>query len=182
MTRKPWTLVWVAFAAMWLVHAWVAEIKHDEVEHLHAAWLMSIGKRPFADFLEQHHPTVWLLFAPLCRLTDDPQKLLYAARVFDLLCGAELLVALHRLVKRLVPDARDPAMWATLLAASSFTFARNMMVVRPDPLMAMLLVVGLEAWVAFMLEGDRRRAAWAGLCFGLAIAVLQKAIAIVGLV
>jgi hypothetical protein len=57
-----------------------------------------------------------------------------------------------------------------------------MMVVRPDPLMAMLLVVGLEAWVAFMLEGDRRRAAWAGLCFGLAIAVLQKAIAIVGLV
>jgi hypothetical protein len=182
VTRRQWAVVWAAFAAMWLVHAWVAEIKHDEVEHLHAAWLMSIGERPFADFLEQHHPTVWLLFAPLCRLVDDPQWLLYATRVFDLLCGAELLVALHRLVKRLVPDAPDAAMWATLLAASSFTFARNMMVVRPDPLMAMLLVVGLEAWVGFVIDGGARRAAWAGLCFGLAIAVLQKAIAIVGLV
>jgi hypothetical protein len=179
VTRRRWLVVWGALAALWLVHAWVAEIKHDEVEHLHAAWLLSIGKRPFVDFLEQHHPTVWLLFAPLCRITDSPQWLLYAARVLDLAFAAWLLRCLHRLVQRVVPDA---AMWATLLAASSFTFARNLMVVRPDPLMAALLVAGLDAWVDFTLSRRLKPAALGGLWFGLAIAVLQKALAIVGLV
>ena len=106
---------------------------------------------------------MWLLFAPLCRITDSPQWLLYAARVIDLVFAAELLVALHRLVSRLVPAA---AGWATLLAAASFTFARNLMVVR-RPLMAMLLVVGLDVWVDYMLAPRLKRAALAGLCFGL---------------
>src|SRR6266852_4451301 len=62
-------LSWVAFSAVigligvW--HCWFAAYDHDEIEHLHASWLISVGQLPYRDFLEQHHPTLWFLAAPI---------------------------------------------------------------------------------------------------------------------
>jgi hypothetical protein len=173
------TVLWAALAVLLLVHAYFSQYNHDEIEHLHSAWLMSIGQLPFRDFLEQHHPTIWLLFQPLVRMTQRPHALIFGARLFDLGVLFAFCLTLHKLVKRFVPEG---APWAVLLVLASFTFTRNMILFRPDPLMNLFLYMGILQWVIFLQEERLARAAAAGLFFGLSIAVLQKSIAMIGLV
>lgn len=37
----------------------------DNVEHLHATWLVAYGKVPYRDFFQHHNPLMWYIFAPL---------------------------------------------------------------------------------------------------------------------
>lgn len=67
--------VWVARTALAVLilvilvqhlrHIGVARYDHDDVEHLHAAWLVRQGLLPFLDFFEAHQPPLWYLLAPL---------------------------------------------------------------------------------------------------------------------
>jgi hypothetical protein len=176
---KLWRFGFFGLAAALVFFAWRAEYNHDEIEHLHATWLMSVGQRPYTDFLEQHHPTLWIVLQPLVSQVASPRWLVFSVRLYDLLLLGVLLFTLHRLVRRLHPDA---APWASLLVLGSYTFAHNMMLFRPDPTMNALFFAGLLQWAAFLQEGRLGRAAWAGLFFGLAVAVLQKALVVCGLV
>jgi hypothetical protein len=173
---------WVLAAALGALatwHAWASQFNHDEIEHLHAAWLVGRGQTPFVDFLEQHHPTLWYLLAPATRWFGSVRGLVFAARLLDLgwLVGA--LAAVRGLLRRTYPAV--PARWPLLLLASSFMFVRNTMEVRPDPLMNLLLYAGLLAWIGFVQEGRLARAVLAGVLFGGAAAVLQKAAVVVAL-
>jgi hypothetical protein len=174
-----WRLLFLALAAAGVWFAWRSEFNHDEIEHLHAAWLMSVGQRPYADFLEQHHPTLWIFFRPLVAQFSSPRPLVFVARLYDLAVLAALLWTLQRLIRRLVPDA---APWAVLLLLGSYIFAHNMLLFRPDPTMNALFYGGLYQWARFLDERKPARAAAAGLLFGLAVAVLQKALVVCGLV
>jgi hypothetical protein len=176
---RSWRLVFLALAALGVWFAWRSEFNHDEIEHLHAAWLMSVGKRPYADFLEQHHPTLWILFRPLVARFSSPRPLVFVARLYDLGVLAALLWTLQRLIRRLVPGA---APWAVLLVIGSYIFSHNMLLFRPDPTMNALFYGGLYHWTVFLDERRPSRAAVAGLLFGLAVAVLQKALVPSGLV
>jgi hypothetical protein len=176
---KSWRFFFFALAAVLVAFAWRAEYNHDEIEHLHATWLLSVGQRPFTDFLEQHHPTLWIVFQPLAAHLRSPQLLVFAARLYDIFVLGALLVTLHRLVRLLHPEA---APWTTLLVLGSYIFVHNMMLFRPDPTMNALFYGGLLNWAVFLQERRIWRAAAAGLLFGLAIAVLQKAFAVCGLV
>ncbi len=175
-----WYLFWAVMAAIVLRHAWAAQFDHDEIEHLHASWLVGQGQVPFTDFLEQHHPTLWYLLAPATGWFSTVHGLVFAARLGDIGLLAVLLALFVRLARRVYPevDARLPA----LLLASSFILVRNMVVVRPDPLMNALLYGGLLSWTAFLQEGRRRSALAAGLLLGASVAVLQKALVFVVLV
>lgn len=170
----------VAALGLLLLHAAISGCDHDEVQHLHGAFLVSQGRVPFRDFLEQRHPLIYYALAPAARAFDgSPRALVFAARALDLvLLGAGLAVFL-RLARR---HLRDPAAtWPILLPLGCFFFARNSMEVRPDPWMAFLCLVALWQWADFLRGGTLRRAALAGLCVGLSIAVLQKALAFAGL-
>ena len=37
----------------------------DDLEHIHASWLVWQGYIPYTDFFEHHHPLTWYIFAPL---------------------------------------------------------------------------------------------------------------------
>jgi hypothetical protein len=178
--RIAWTLAIVVIASVAVIHAWFSAFDHDEIQHLHAAWLVSQGAVPFIDFLEQHHPTLWYALAPLAAAFNSPHVLVFSARLIDLALLACFVIAFIRIVRALFPsiDAR----WPTLLLIASFMFTRNAMEVRPDPLMNLLLFAGLLAWIAFLQRRSWRHACFAGLLFGLGIAVLQKALVVAGLV
>jgi hypothetical protein len=68
-----------------------------------------------------------------------------------------------------------------LLLGASTTFVANTLEVRPDPLMNLCLFAGLLLWAGFLERPRPSRALAAGACFGLAVAVLQKALVPVGL-
>jgi len=169
-----------AVLALLVVHAAISGCDHDEIEHLHAAWLVSQGQRPFTDFLEQHHPTVWYLLAPVARSFEGrPRQFVFAARCIDLALAAVSVAAFTAMARKLL---RGPASnWPALLLAGCFFFLRDSMEVRPDPWMAALAGIALWQWTTFLRRGSLGSAAWAGLASGGSIAFLQKGIPYVGL-
>ena len=181
---KRETLLWIAggalLAAALVWHAWHSAFDHDEIQHLHAAWLVGQGAIPFRDFLEQHHPTFWYLLAPLAQAFASPRLIVFTARLADLGVLAAFVTFFVAAARMLFPGS--PARWPALMLVASFTFTRNVMEVRPDPLMALFLLAGLFFWLRFLGEENRGRAILAGLLFGLALVVLQKAAAPLGLV
>jgi len=180
MTNRRWLAVWTAIGVTIAWHCWSASFNHDEIEHLHAAWLISIGQLPFRDFLEQHHPTLWFLAAPLVGGFESVRSLVFAARLFNAVSLVALLWLVKRILRRLYPDVQWQ--FPVLLLLASFMFVRSSIEFRPDPAMNVALYAGLLNWVAFLQEGRMRRALAAGICFGVAIVVLQKAAVIVALI
>ena len=178
--RVVYPLLAIGFAFL-ILQAARSGCDHDEIQHLHAAWLVSQGQKPFRDFFEQRHPTNFYLLAPLTVVMEgSPRALVVAARAIDLALLIAVLAAFLATVRPLLRDQR--AAWPALLLLGCFLFARNSMEVRPDPWMNAWCVVGLWQWTAYLRDGAPRRALWAGLFFGIAIVFLQKAIVFVGLV
>jgi hypothetical protein len=178
--RPPWGAIWALIGIVILWHCWFASYNHDEIEHLHASWLISIGQLPYRDFLEQHHPTLWFLAAPLVARFDSVRWLVFAARLLDGLCLVTVLWLVKRLMRRLYPEL--PWQFPTLLLLASFTFVRSTLEFRPDPLMNVAVYAGILHWIVFLQEGKFRRAAAAAVFFGLAMVMLQKAAVILALV
>jgi 4-amino-4-deoxy-L-arabinose transferase-like glycosyltransferase len=178
--RRTILAVAAATIALLLVHAAISGCDHDEVQHLHGAWLVSQGKVPFRDFLEQRHPVIYYALAPAIRAFEgSPRALIFAIRSLDLLLLVVGLAVFLRLVRPFVPD-RD-ALWPVLLLLGCFFFARNSMEVRPDPWMSFFCLLALWQWASYLRGGKLWNAALAGLCIGIAIAILQKAFAFAGL-
>ena len=180
MTNRKWLAFWTAIGVAIIWHCWSASFNHDEIEHLHAAWLISIGQLPFRDFLEQHHPTLWFLAAPLVARFESVRSLVFAVRLFNAVSLVAVLWLVKRILRRLYPDVRWQ--FAVLLLLASFMFVRNSIEFRPDPAMNVALYAGLLNWLALLQEGRMRRALAAGICFGAAMVVLQKAAVIVALI
>lgn len=174
MSRKFSIILIVVLGAISVWAAWKWRIDHDEIEHLHAAWLVSQGMLPFANFFEHHHPTLWYLLAPLTYLTQNPHLLVFTVRLLDLILLALIISFTFRhFAKILSPDA-DWLMAATILV-SSFAFLQKSMEVRPDPLMQALSFAGLYTWSIFLMHSRKRWAIISGILFGLSFIVLQKA-------
>lgn len=178
--RASWIGGMILFAVGLAWFAWSSTYDHDEIEHLHAAWLISQGQLPFRDFMEHHHPALWYLLAPIVRLFSDPARLIVAIRCIDLAGMGALLAIIGAMIRKLVPGGR--ARWALVMLAGSFMFVSNSMEIRPDPWMNLFVFLGLFFWISF-LDGEQfSRAVAAGICFGIAIAVLQKALVTMALV
>lgn len=178
--RIFWCIVVGLISVSLVWHAWQSAFDHDEIEHVHAAWVVGQGGLPFADFLEQHHPTIWYALGPLMGAMSSPRGIVFLVRIFDLAGLAGFLV-LFGMVSRLVYPTL-PARWPALLLVSSFTFTRNMMEIRPDPWMNLFVFAGLLLWLQCLQQGSWRRAFFSGLCFGVAMAILQKAAIVVACV
>ena len=177
---QRWSLLVVALVGLVLFHAWYSQFNHDEITHLHGAWLIAQGQKPYADFLEQHHPMLGYLFAPAVGWFGSVRGLVFAARLFELGCILALLFSFARLLRRVYPAV--PVRWPLLLLVTSFMFVRSSLEVRADPLMNALVYAGLLNLTGFLQERSPWRALLAGAFFGAAAAVLQKALVVLALV
>jgi hypothetical protein len=180
LRRHQKTIAWGATCALFFIllwHAWHAAFDHDEIEHLHAAWLVGQGLTPFRDFLEQHHQLIWYLLAPITTHIVSPHLIVFAARLLDLAGLGVFLLLFRKAFSILYPTL--PAIWPTLLLLSCFSFTRNMLEVRPDPWMNTFFFGGLLFWLLYQQRARWYQALLAGISFGTAIVVLQKAIVLI---
>jgi len=165
----PWagTAFWIVVAAL-AIHCAISTCDHDEIEHLHAAWLVADGQRPFVDFLEHHPPALWYALAPIVRAFEgELQSAILICRLVNLGALVLSLAALRRFGGRAAP-------LAILLLLGSWLHLRNSIEIRPDALMAALCSAALLAWLRHLRSGGARSALLAGACAGAATAVLQK--------
>ena len=161
------TAFWIVVAAL-AIHCAISSCDHDEIEHLHAAWLVVDGQRPFVDFLEHHPPTLWYALAPIVRAFEgELQSAILICRLLNLGALVLSLKALQRSAGRAAP-------MATLLLLGSWLHLRNSIEIRPDPIMAALCSAALLAWLRYLRSGRAGAALLAGACAGAATATLQK--------
>ena len=69
----------------------------DELEHLHATYLLLEGRIPYRDFWQNHTPTLWFLFAPIMAAWPVGASICYAARGVGLLGSLLVYVTAVRL-------------------------------------------------------------------------------------
>jgi len=146
-------------------------IDPDELEHLHAAYLVWLGDVPYRDFFEHHAPALYYFAKPLFSLHGPELAVLWGGRTCMWLCSLGILALTGQLARRVGgPGMGLPA--ATLLALST-VFHLKAIEFRPDVPAALLLLGAVLAWTS---AASSRRVFLAGMLAGLATLFTQKSL------
>jgi hypothetical protein len=166
-------LAWLATLTLRL--AFTARIGHDDIEHLHTAWLMLQGQQPYLDFFQKQSPLFWWLLIPLLSFADgDLAIALFLGRGLMLVALAASSTAIWLLAREAL-RRKGLAHAALLLLWASPVVLYNMLVIRPDGVMIALLLWALVFATRGLSQGRRALLVPAGICLGLACSFLLKA-------
>lgn len=132
----------------------------DEMENLHAAWLLAGGAVPYRDFAQSHAPLLYALLAPVGAVGSVAA--FTAARLVQWTTLLATVGTSAWIAERLQP--RSGAM-AAILLLSCTPLVQHGVEIRPDVPLALFLTAGVAARFA---DGDRGPALQ-GLFVGLAL-------------
>jgi 4-amino-4-deoxy-L-arabinose transferase-like glycosyltransferase len=167
-----WTVLAACAAAM-LLHVLGTQrdfVQLDEFEHLHAAWLVSHGQTPYADFFEHHTPLFYFLGAPFLSLAKPGFDTILNMRLLALGFSVSMAAAGWLWLRRY---GRIHGLMAVGLMAASTTVLDVGHTIFLDTFSAPLLVLS-----AMLMAGGERKPGWmlgSGICFGLAVLFNIKA-------
>ncbi len=170
-------LLVLAVALLHLRNLFVASWDHDEVEHLHAAWLVGQGLLPFRDFFEAHQPPLWYALAPVVTRVPAAEVVLWA-RLTLLPFMVGTILASWRLAC-LMGTSRSAAALAALLLPATWVYLRTSLEVRPDVIQVFLEVLALERLASWSHRPRWMAALACGLFAGLSVAFLHKGVAVI---
>lgn len=149
-------------------------LDHDEVQHLHIAWLVSAGDTPFVDYFEHHNHLFSYLLAPFIPDHDTPSLAVFQSRALMLLLSVITAIAGTFLAAQWVPLRF--AMAVPVLLFGSMYWSTYAFSVRPDVPMNALSMTALFLAV----QGLRLRRTIpflaTGACLATATALLMKAV------
>ena len=132
LQRISLVLVLVWLGALTLRLAFTARLGHDDIEHLHTAWLMLQGQQPFIDFFQKQSPLLWWLLLPLVSLAEgDLAIAVFLGRSLMALALAASVVAIWLLAREAL-RRKSMAPAALLLLGASPAVLYNLLVIRPD--------------------------------------------------
>ncbi len=166
--RKMWLI-----ALPIIIIALVGTVLHrrvdpDEAEHLHTAWLMTTGARPFTDFFCHHSPLLGYALQPLVAVLPASAVVVDAARVVSLLVTAVAAVAVVGISRRLWGNECD--LWAAGMVLTSLAWL-EVVSIRPDVPAAAL---GIWAVLVLATGPPRRAGLLAGVLMGCAVCFTPK--------
>ncbi|MGH7197846.1 MAG: ArnT family glycosyltransferase, partial [Candidatus Omnitrophota bacterium] len=173
MFKKHWLWIFVGAAgAIYL--AWTARysVMSDEIEHLHAAYLVSRGLLPFRDFWEHHSPLLWISLSPFIRLLPETGGILIAARVACFLFSGALLYLVWSISKLLW--RQEAHFGATALFFFSGGVLAQYSFMRPDPFMLFFAFSSFYLLIRALQEGKDRFFLYSGFCMSLAFCLSPK--------
>lgn len=166
-------LLLCAFALSAAVVSPTMVLDHDEVQHLHIAWRVAEGDRPFVDFADNHNHLFPHLLTWTMPGNDDPARPVALARGLMLACTALTLALVGLLAAQW--SRRDVALLATLALAGSGYWMIYGLAVRPDVPMTAAVVAGWLLFSRGRQRGSVISMVGAGLAWGLGTALLLKA-------
>ena len=144
----------------------------DEFEHLHASWLVAVGKVPYKDFFEHHNPLLWYLSAPIMRLFYDNAVVFYVMRFIS--SGASLLIAwyIYKIVQ-FFGDKRSGWLAVALYLGNIITLYCFYQY-RPDTYMNLCFIAGIYYWFVALKTDKLKSLIISFLCFTASFLFLQK--------
>lgn len=147
----------------------------DDLEHIHASWLVWQGLIPYTDFFEHHHPLMWYFFAPLTGLFSGNVLVFLVIRCIMALVSLAVLYVVYRLVKDFFGNKI-----AALIAVNLFCFSNialdAMVQFKPDTFMHLFFFVGLYLFFAFWKSNKQKYLNLAFLSWGVGFLFLQTII------
>jgi 4-amino-4-deoxy-L-arabinose transferase-like glycosyltransferase len=172
--NRPLALVIAGLLAALLLLGTIQKLDHDEIVHVHTAWMIFDGQVPARDFQVRHHPLYHWATAPLYAWFQDAGDVLIAHRG---LMWANLiaLTVLVVLAGRRLADTRV-GLWSAVFLLTTTTLAVGTIEARPDPVQATLSFLAVLLLLPGVIESGETRLFTAGLITGLALCVLQKAL------
>ncbi len=144
----------------------------DEFEHLHASWLVSIGKKPYLDFMEHHHPLLWYLSAPIVKFFYDDVIIFYIMRAITVLFSILTLLYIYKIVL-FFGDKKSGWLAVALYLGNLITFY-NFYQFRPDNFMNFCFIVGIYYWFSALKYKKLRYLTYSFLGFTFSLLFLQK--------
>lgn len=145
-------VLWYALSFLWGI-----SLDHDEVEHLHCAWLVANGRVPFVDFWQNHSPLVWLVLAPLLRVVPAGGLIAPLARTLTLGLLIASIFTVVRIGRHLHGDRRHDLV--TVFLCLGVAGSTQLCSLRPDlfanllSLMAIGLVLSCSRLFSIALAG-----------------------------
>lgn len=137
-----------------LLTAYLPTQNGDNIEHIHASFLVALGQVPYRDFFQHHNPLLWYLFAPLTKLFA------YNTTIVEVVCLISLLVFLKSLVYvyRIGFEFLGSKRWALIAVALIAAPGAKLYVVdfRPDNYMVFCLFGGLYYYFKYF-EGQKTK-------------------------
>lgn len=180
--RRAGIITAVALAALLCGHLFAAyEMRHssgdhDEMQYLHIGWLMSQGKQLYRDFVDDHSPFLFTIFASLVPEGGtasmpllDLLSYIARARAVTAACGALGLATLGFLAYRATGSIFAPLVTVAFLAGSDWMWHHAFFSARNDP-PALLLFWSGTLFLLASWRTERMRFGMAGVGIGLAFA------------
>lgn len=144
----------------------------DEYEHLHASWLVSIGKVPYRDFLEHHHPLLWYLSAPILSLFYNHAIVFYVMRIISAAISLLMTYYIYKLV--LFFGDKKCGWLAVALYLGHIITLYTFYQFRPDTFMNLCFVMGIYYLFVSIKENSLKNLIFSFLAFTFAFLFLQK--------
>lgn len=113
----------------------------DNVEHVHATWLVATGKVPYRDFFQHHHPLMWYMFAPFIKSIPDVLTMLNIAHAVGLITGVLAFFTVYKICTRFFASSLASLCSILVLCPPYYyIFCFNF---NPDTFMALFFALGL---------------------------------------
>ncbi len=147
----------------------------DDLEHIHASWLVWQGYIPYTDFFEHHHPLTWYIFAPLVGFFSGNVLVFLYIRCIVAAASLLTLYVIYRLIKDFWSNKI-----AALLAINIFCFSNTAMDAlvqfKPDAFMQLFFFIGLYFFFAFLRSAKQKYLNYAALSWSVGFLFLQTII------
>jgi len=147
----------------------------DETEHIHSAWYVKEGFRPYTDFYQHHHPLIWYLAAPLVDVFGECAEIILFFRMVTF--GLTLLTAIVVYLTAIeVAKSAEAGLISVLVMLSLPLFVRASVEFRPDVPQVLLGVVSVWLLLRFLGAKHNEYMALSGLSAAFSFLFSQKTI------
>lgn len=147
----------------------------DDLEHIHASWLVWQGYIPYTDFFEHHHPLMWYMFAPLVGFFSGNVLVFLYIRCIIAAVSLLTLYVIYRLIKDFWGNKT-----VALLAINIFCFSNTamdaMVQFKPDAFMQLFFFIGLYFFFVFLRDAQQKYLNYTALSWAVGFLFLQTII------
>lgn len=120
------------------------QILTDDIEHLHASFLVFSGYVPYRDFFEHHHPLLWYILAPVVGiLPHSTLTALYFGRLLSLGVSCISGYYVYQIAKRFIGGKTTALICLNLYFWSIYLAAPALYNIKPDIYMRCCFFAGL---------------------------------------
>lgn len=147
----------------------------DDLEHIHASWLVWQGYIPYTDFFEHHHPLTWYIFAPLVGFFSGNALVFFLIRCIMATFSLLTLYVIYRLIKDFWSN-KTAALLAINIFCFSITAMDALVQFKPDTLMHLFFFIGLYFFFAFLRDSKQKYLNYTALSWSVGFLFLQTII------